>query len=93
MTHVQADIDSAIGTVILLWAISQFDELQGFLEEVGHFGREVVGVLSVAGVQGVIVEGDAVDDGDEEKRPVGSAFGYVGVAAVIDGEEDVRHAV
>lgn len=93
MAHVQADIDSTVGSVILLWTVSQFDKLEGFLEEVGHFGREVVGILSVAGVEGVVVEGDAVDDGDEEKRPVGSTFSYVGIAAVVDGEEDVCYAV
>ena len=35
------------------------------------------------------MEGDAVDDGDEEQGPVGAAFGDFGVAAVVDGEEDV----
>lgn len=35
------------------------------------------------------MEGYAVDDADEEERPVGAAFGDLDVAAVVDGEEDV----
>lgn len=38
------------------------------------------------------MEGDAVEDGDEEERPVGAAFGEVDVLAVVDGEEDVGGA-
>ena len=37
------------------------------------------------------MEGDAVDDGDEEEGPVGSAFGGCGVVAVGDWEEDVGY--
>lgn len=40
-------------------------------------------------MEGVVVESDAVDDGDEEKRPVGAAFGDGGVTAVVEGEEYV----
>lgn len=32
----------------------------------------------------------AVDDGDQKEGPVGSAFGFGDVAAVINREEDVR---
>lgn len=35
------------------------------------------------------MEGDGVGDGDEQEGPVGAAFGEGGVAAVVDGEEDV----
>lgn len=31
----------------------------------------------------------AVDDGDEKQGPVGSAFGFGDVSAVVYGEEDV----
>lgn len=44
---------------------------------------------SVGGVQAVVMEGDAVDDRDEEERPVRAPFGEGGVSAVVDGEEDV----
>lgn len=35
------------------------------------------------------MEGDVVDEADEEEGPVGAAFGVGGVVAVVDGEEDV----
>lgn len=35
------------------------------------------------------MKGDAVDDGNEQERPVGAAFGLVDIAAVVDGEENV----
>lgn len=38
------------------------------------------------------MEGHAIDDGDEEERPVRAAFGEVDVLAVVDGEEDVGGA-
>lgn len=40
-------------------------------------------------MQRIIVESDAVDGGDEEERPVGTALGDGGVAAVVEREEDV----
>lgn len=36
------------------------------------------------------MEGDSINDTDEEKRPMGAAFRDFDVAAVVDGEEDVR---
>lgn len=36
------------------------------------------------------MEGDAVEETDEQERPVGAAFGEFDVGAVVDGEEDVR---
>lgn len=36
------------------------------------------------------MERDSIDNTDEKKRPVGAAFGDFNVAAVVDGEEDVR---
>lgn len=36
------------------------------------------------------MEGDAVDEADEQEGPVGAAFGELDVVAVVDGEEDVR---
>ena len=38
------------------------------------------------------MKGHAIDDGDEEERPVGAAFGEVDVLAVVDGEEDMGGA-
>ena len=45
--------------------------------------------MVVGGAEGVVVEGEAVEEADEEEGPVGAAFGEVGVGAVVDGEEDV----
>ena len=50
----------------------------------------VVRVAFVARRKGVVVEGDAVDDGHEEERPVRAAGRLRGVAVVVDGEEYVR---
>lgn len=46
-------------------------------------------LVVVRGDEGVVVEGHAVDDGDDEERPVRPAFGHHGVPRVVDGEEDV----
>jgi len=35
------------------------------------------------------VEGDAVDEADEEERPVRAPFGHLDVPAVVDGQEYV----
>lgn len=48
-----------------------------------------VGVLLVRVVQGVVGEGDGVDERDEEEGPVVAAGRGGGVGAVVDGEEDV----
>lgn len=42
--------------------------------------------------QRVVVEGDAIHDGDQQQRPVGAAFSLGHVAAVVDGQEYVRRA-
>jgi len=52
---------------------------------------DLVGFLTVGGGEAVVVEGDAVDDGDEEEGPVRAGLGGVGVGAVVDGEEDVGY--
>lgn len=36
------------------------------------------------------MESDAVDNGNKEERPVGATLGDGGVAAVVEGKEDVR---
>ncbi len=46
--------------------------------------------FSVRRIETVVVESNPIDDADKEQRPVGAAFSLVGVAAIIDGEEDVR---
>ena len=43
----------------------------------------------VVRVHAVVVEGDAVDDADEQQGPVRAAFGDGGVAVVVYGQEDV----
>lgn len=35
------------------------------------------------------MEGYAVEDRNEEERPVGTAFGHGDVARIVDGKEDV----
>lgn len=36
------------------------------------------------------MECDTVDEADQEERPVGATFGDLDIAAVVDGQEDVR---
>jgi hypothetical protein len=43
----------------------------------------------IAGREGIIVEGNAVHDRDEEERPMRAAFSSLQFVAVIYGEEDV----
>ena len=39
------------------------------------------------------MKGDAIDNGNEEERPMGTTFGSRNRALVIDGKENVRNAL
>jgi hypothetical protein len=92
MLHQHAHEDAAIAAVLLLWRVVHVDKPEPLLQQLFELGGGVAGLAIVAGGQRVVVEGDAVDDGDEEERPVRPAFGVRDVAAVVYGEEDVRCA-
>lgn len=48
-----------------------------------------MGGLEVIVAEGVVVEGDAVDLGDEQEGPVRAALGFGDRGGVVDGKEDV----
>lgn len=52
-----------------------------------------MGFGDVAGGHGVVVEGDAVGDADDEEGPVGPRLGDGGRAGVVYGEEEVGGGV
>ena len=89
MPHRQAYKDSTVTAIILQRGIIQLHEAERAVEEPAYFLGDDRGFALVAGGEGVVVEGDAVDDGDEEEGPVGAAFGFDDGAAVVDWEEDV----
>jgi hypothetical protein len=93
MLDQHADEDAAVAAVFLLRRVEHGYEAQSSPEQMLHLhGGAARFALVVAG-HGVVVEGDAVDYRDEQQRPVGPAFGLFDVGIVVDGEENVRHAV
>lgn len=50
---------------------------------------EEFGFVEVVGEHAVVVKGDTVNDGDEQQRPVGTAFGDIDSSAVVNREEDM----
>lgn len=91
MLHKQTHINPTIAPVLLLRRIVQLYKPQPHTKEGLHLLADFVGFFFVVGHEAVVVEGYAVDDGDEEEGPVGAGFGDIGVAAVVDGEEDVGY--
>ena len=65
MAHVQAHEDAAVAQIILLWGILEVDEAEGLVDEIGEFLSHIVSFVLVSGRHAVVVESDAVDDGNE----------------------------
>lgn len=89
MPHLYTHIYPTIATILLLRAIVQIRKSQRLAQQLPDLLRRQRGLLFVHRVQRVVVEGDTIDDTNEEERPVRTAFGHFDVAAVVDGEEDV----
>ena len=92
MLHLDTHENATIARIILLRRILQIDKADGTGEQLADFVGGELGFAAVGRVEGVVVEGDAVDDADEEEGPVRATLGDLDVAAVVDGEEDVRCA-
>lgn len=90
MAHIQTHKYPAVAPVLLHRRVMQVDESDWPVEEGAELPCCCVRFPVVAGGQGVVVEGDSVDDGDEEEGPVRATFGFGDVAAVVYWEEDVR---
>jgi len=89
MPHVQAHEHATVARVVLLRRVLQVDEAEGLVDQAAEFLGRVVCFGLVAGWEAVVVEGDAVDDADEEEGPVRAAFCGGDALVVVDGEEDV----
>ena len=89
VSHVHAHEHTAITAAILLGRVIQVHEPDWHVEEVSEFAGHDISFPDIALVQRVIVESDAVDDRDQQKGPMGTAFCLADVAAIIDGEENV----
>ena len=89
--HQQADVHATIAAILLLWRVLEVHEAERrAAEQLAHLIRDEARFLEVAGGQAVVVEGDAVEDRDEQQRPVGPALRELDVAVVVDGQEDMR---
>ena len=89
MAHQHADKDAAIARILLLGRVLQIDEADVAAQQLGDLVCRQGRFGAVGRAQAVVVEGDAVDEADEQQRPVRAAFGPGGVVAVVDGQEDV----
>ena len=90
MLHKQTNDNPTILPIHLLRHILHLAELKLFPEHLLHLARHDSRGLLVRVAHRIVVEGDAVDQRDEQKRPVATAVGDGGVGgAVGDGEEDV----
>ena len=90
MLHQQTHIDATIAAVLLPRRVLEVQEPQRPAEEDAESVRQELRLGAVGGVHAVVVEGDAVDDADEEQRPVRAALCHFRVAAVVHRQEDVR---
>ena len=61
MLHEQADVDSTVGAVVLLWRVFQVDELERFAEKDADAVWDEFRFLDVGRWEGVVVEGNTVD--------------------------------
>ncbi len=89
MAHEEADKDAAVAAVFLLGRVLEVDEAERAADNLAQLAAGEVRLGPVSAAEGVVVEGDAVEDGDEKQGPVGAALGVGDVAVVVDGEEDV----
>lgn len=92
MTHHNTHKHATVAAVALLRAIVQLLISERYSEYLGHAVRCDFALVVVAAPHGIVVECDAVERGDQEKRPVGTSFGLLDVAVVVDRKEDVRDA-
>lgn len=83
--HQKADVHSTIHAVVLLRAVLQVDEAERFAQQLRHFVSDESGLVVVGAVERIVVEGDAIDAGHEQERPMRSALGHGRVLAVVDG--------
>lgn len=60
-----------------------------FTQQDREFLGDVVGGSIVVAAEGIVVEGYAVELGDEEERPVRAGFCLGDALCIVDGEEDV----
>lgn len=62
LAHIHADEDAAVAAAVLLGGVIQWHEADLHVEEVSEFLCYCVRLPDVTLVEGVVVEGDAVDD-------------------------------
>lgn len=85
MPHQYTHKHATVTPIFLLRAVVHGYVSQPLSQQLLELDRRAA-PLAVVGVgHGVVVEGDAVDDGDEEERPVGAALGLRNVDGVVDG--------
>lgn len=87
ISHLHADINAAVGAILLLRTIRQVREFEGFAEELADLVSCELGVVHVRRGERVVVESYAVDDADQKEGPVGASFRDFDIAAIVDGEE------
>lgn len=89
MLHNQTHKNTTITPILLLRRVIQTDKPHALAKEAAKLVRYYRGIIAVLVAEGVVVEGHAIDDRDEEQRPVRAAFGNFDVVTVVDWEEDV----
>lgn len=89
MPHLDTNVHAAITAILLLRTILQIHEPKRPIQQRTNLIRSKPRLIVIGRGQGIVVEGHAVDDRDEQERPVAAAFGDGHVARVVYGEEDV----
>lgn len=89
MSHLYTNEHPTVAAVLLLRGIGQIDKLKLSSQKLTNLSRCQSSFISICGVEAVIVKCYAVENAHKKKGPVGAAFRYRGVAAVVDREEDV----
>ena len=89
MSHIQTYKHTTIGSILLLRAIGQVDEPERLVQKRRELLCTKLPFPHVAGREGIIVEGNAVNDRDQEERPMRATFSSFWFVAVVYREEDV----
>lgn len=86
-----ADVDTAVDVVFLLRAWRDGSEAKPELVIVHPFKvpSNMTGLADVGVFEGVIVEGELVNQGDDKERPMRTTLGHPGIGIVVDGKEYV----
>lgn len=92
MLHEQAHKDATIAPILLLRRVQQIDKLQRPAKQLLELMTRQPRLHLIAGTQRVVMERHAVQNTDEQQRPMRPALGDVDGAAVVDGQEDVGRA-